>query len=98
MNMDILSPILIALIGAGGLWQLLTLKAKQAHEVRLAEKEVRGEFAETLKLQVDRLAKQVEALAKEKESLLLSMAELKSELSAAQTTIRHLENALMRRD
>ena len=97
LNMDVVTPILIALIGAGGLWQLLSLKAKQAHEARLADKEERGEFNDTLRVQVDRLAEQVNALVKEKEALLIGMSELKAELAAAQTTIKHLEQALMKK-
>ena len=94
LNMDMLTPILIALIGAGGLWQLLSLKAKQAHEARLADKEERGEFNDTLRIQVDRLAEQVSDLVKEKEQLLREMSELRADLAAAQTTIKHLDEAL----
>lgn len=94
LNMDMLTPILIALIGAGGLWQLLSLKAKQAHEARLADKEERGEFNDTLRVQVDRLAEQVNGLIKEKEQLLREMSELRADLAAAQTTIKHLDEAL----
>lgn len=95
LNMEMLMPLLIALIGAGGLWQLLSLKAKQAHERAMQEREERGEFSETLSKQVDRLAEQVNTLIKEKEELLKGMAELKAELAAAQTTIKHLEHMLM---
>lgn len=95
LDLDMLTPILIALIGAGGLWQLLSLRAKQAHEARLADKEERGEFNDTLRLQVDRLAEQVNTLTAQKEELLIAMAELKAELSAAKVTIAHLETRLM---
>lgn len=95
LDLDILTPILVALIGAGGLWQLLSLRAKQAHEARLADKEERGEFNDTLKLQVDRLAEQVSTLTAQKEELLIAMSELKAELSAAKVTIAHLETRLM---
>lgn len=94
-DLDMLTPIIIALVGAGGLWQLLSLRAKQAHEARLADKEERGEFNDTLKLQVDRLAEQVNTLTAQKEELLIAMAELKAELSAAKVTIAHLETRLM---
>jgi BMFP domain-containing protein YqiC len=97
LDMDILTPILVALIGAGGLWQLLSLKAKQAHEARLADKEERGEFNDTLKAQVDRLAEKLDAVTLENQNLLREMADLRAQLSAAQTTIQHLEQALMRK-
>lgn len=95
VDMNTLTPILVALIGAGGLWQLLSLKAKQAHEARLADKEERGEFNETLKAQVDRLAEKLDAVTAENQNLLREMADLRSQLAAAQTTIKHLELALM---
>ena len=97
LDMDILTPILVALIGAGGLWQLLSLKAKQAHEARLADKEERGEFNDTLKAQVDRLAEKLDAVTLENQNLLREMADLRAQLSAAQTTIQNLEQALMRK-
>ena len=95
VDMNTLTPILVALIGAGGLWQLLSLKAKQAHEARLADKEERGEFNETLRAQVDRLAEKLDAVTAENQNLLREMADLRSQLAAAQTTIKHLELALM---
>lgn len=97
LDWNALMPVIIALIGAGGLWQLLSLRAKQAHELLMQDKEERGEFNETLRVQVDRLAEQVNTLVKEKEALLHSMAELKADLAAAQATIKHLESALMAR-
>jgi len=96
-NMDMLTPILIALIGAGGLWKLLELRVRQAHEARLADKEERGEFNETLRAQVDKLAEKLDIVTAENQNLLREMAELKSQLASAQTTIQHLEHALMSR-
>jgi outer membrane murein-binding lipoprotein Lpp len=94
-DLDMLMPAIIAIVGAGGMWQLFALKAKQAHEARLADKQERGEFNDTLKMQVDRLAEQVNTLTAQKEELLLAMSELKAELSAAKVTIAHLETRLM---
>lgn len=97
MNMDMLTPIVIALIGAGGLWQLLSLKAKHSHEAMMEDRAGRNEFNETLKVQVDRLAAQVTALVSEKEELLKSMGDLKADLAAAQATIKSLQEAMMRK-
>lgn len=97
IDWEALQPLILALIGAGGVWQLLSLRAKQAHEKMMREREDRHNFNDTLREQVDRLADQVNTLVREKEALLNSMAELKAELAAAQTTIRHLENSLMAR-
>lgn len=94
MNMDILSPILIALIGAGGLWTFLSTRSKLAHEAAMRERDERGEFNDTLKVQVDRLAEQVNTLVKEKEDLLRQMSDLRADLATAQTTIKHLEELL----
>jgi len=99
MNIDMamLTPIIIALVGAGGLWQLLSLKAKQGHEALMRDRSERTEFNETLKQQVDRLAEQVNKLVSEKEALLKSIGNLKADLAAAQVTIKSLEQAMMRK-
>lgn len=97
MTTEMLTPIIIALIGAGGLWQLLSLKAKNQHEAMMQNRSERNEFNETLKLQVDRLAAQVNALVSEKEDLLKSIGDLKADLAAAQVTIKSLEQAMMRK-
>ena len=97
IDMDMLTPILIALIGAGGLWQLLSLKAKQGHEALMKDRSERTKFNDTLKQQVDRLAKQVDQLVSEKEALLKSIGDLKADLAAAQVTIKSLEQAMMRK-
>lgn len=97
IDMDMLTPVVIALIGAGGLWQWLSLKAKQGHEALMRDRNERTEFNDTLKQQVDRLAKQVDKLVSEKEALLKSIGDLKADLSAAQVTIKSLEQAMMRK-
>jgi peptidoglycan hydrolase CwlO-like protein len=97
MDMDMMTPIVIALIGAGGLWQLLSLKAKQGHEALMRDRSERTEFNDTLKAQVDRLAAQVNTLVSEKESLLKSMGDLKADLAAAQATIKSLQEQMMRK-
>ena len=97
MNMDMITPIVIALIGAGGLWQLLSLKAKHQHEAMMKDRSERNEFNDTLKQQVDRLASQVNELVSEKEALLQSIGDLKADLAAAQATIKSLQDAMMRK-
>lgn len=97
LNMEMLTPILIALIGAGGLWKFLELKAKQAHERMMQDKDERGEFNDTLRAQVDKLAEKLDIVTAENQNLLREMAELKSQLAAAQTTIQHLQLALQNR-
>lgn len=97
MNMDMIMPVVIALIGAGGLWQLLSLKAKHQHEAMMKDRSERNEFNDTLKLQVDRLATQVSELVSEKEELLKSIGDLKADLAAAQATIKSLQEAMMRK-
>ena len=97
IDMQMLMPVIIALIGAGGLWQLLSLKVKQGHEALMKDRSERSEFNDTLKLQVDRLADQVNTLVAEKEDLLKTMGDLKADLAAAQVTIKSLQEAMMRK-
>lgn len=97
MNPDMLTPIIVALIGAGGLWTFLSTRSKLAHERAMQEREERGEFNDTLRIQVDRLAEQVNTLVREKEDLLRQMSDLRADLATAQTTIKHLEELLRSR-
>ena len=94
MNMDMLTPIIVALVSAGGLWTFLSNRSKQAHERAMQDREERGEFNDTLRVQVDRLAEQVNTLVREKEDLLRQISDLRADLAAAQTTIKHLEELL----
>lgn len=97
INLEMLIPVAVALIGAGGLWQLLSLKAKQGHEALMKDRSERSEFNDTLKLQVDRLADQVSTLVSEKEDLLKTMGDLKASLAAAEATIKSLQEQMMRK-
>ena len=97
IDMEMVAPIAIALIGAGGLWQLLSLKAKQSHDLLMKDRSERSEFNDTLKTQVDRLSEQVSQMVAEKEELLKTMGDLKADLAAAQATIKSLQEAMMRK-
>jgi peptidoglycan hydrolase CwlO-like protein len=88
---------MISVIGGAGFWGWMQKKSQLSYDAIENEKKERNEFRETLKVQVDRLAEQVNALVKEKEILLREMSDLRAELSSAQTTIRHLEEALRNR-
>lgn len=96
MDAEVAATVLIAFLGAGGLWQLLSQKAKQNHEALMEDRADRSEFNETLRLQVDRLTEQVAALVTQKEELLKTMGDLKAELAAAQVTIKSLQEEMMR--
>jgi len=63
----------------------------------MQDKEERGEFNDTLRAQVDRLAEKLDIVTRENQNLLREMAELRAQLAEAQTTIKHLELALMKR-
>ena len=57
-------------------------------------REAATEYQNTLKDQVDRLANKLDEKTSEIQGLLLEIAELRSDLSAAKVTISHLENLL----
>jgi len=97
MQLETYLPLLIALIGSAGLWTYLSTRAKLAHERSLREEDTRDDFNETLKEQVDRLADKLDDKTQQIEKLLKEIAELRSELSAAQVTINHLETLLRNR-
>lgn len=94
MNLDMLTPIIVALVGAGGLWQFLATRSKHAHERLLQENADRGEFSDTLREQVDRLSVKLDTVIADKEKLLREMSDMRAELAEARATIKHLEEML----
>lgn len=97
LDMDMLTPIIVALVGAGGLWQWLSTKSKHAHERAMHDKEERGEFSDTLREQVERLSNKLDAVIADKEQLLREMSDMRAALAEANATIKHLEEMLRNR-
>ena len=97
MNLDQVSPLLLALIGSAGLWGFLSLRAKQSHEKSLKNDAKSAEFNDTLRIQVDRLSEKLDKVIADKEELLLEMSDMKAALAEANTTIKHLEEMLRQR-
>jgi len=97
MNMEMLTPIIVALVGAGGLWQWLSARANHAHQRAMHDKEERGEFSDTLREQVDRLSDKLDKVIADKEQLLREMSDMRAELAEARATIKHLESLLRNR-
>jgi len=91
MDLNELTPILIALAGSAGLWGFLSQRSKHAYEQQAASDVRNAEFNETLKDQVTRLTEKVDKLVVEKEELLNAIADLRAELAEARTTVQHLE-------
>ena len=90
-------PLLVALVGASGVWAYLTKRSERAYLEAKEDREGRAEFNETLKAQVDRLSDKVDILVADKEELLKEIAALRAELGEARATIKHLESMLMSR-
>ena len=80
----------VALVGSAGFWSFVSMKEK-------TRREAATEYQNTLKHQVDRLATKLDEKTSEIQGLLLEIAELRSDLSAAKVTISHLENLLRTR-
>jgi peptidoglycan hydrolase CwlO-like protein len=99
MNIDLnmLTPIIVALVGAGGLWQFLATRSKHAHERAMHAQEERGEFSDTLREQVERLSNKLDAVIADKEQLLREMSDMRAALAEANATIKHLEEMLRNR-
>jgi|DEB0MinimDraft_10_1074344.scaffolds.fasta_scaffold03605_8 uncharacterized protein YlxW (UPF0749 family) len=94
------TPIIVAaigILGTGGLWQWMQVKAKISAEAKEADKADKAEFRESLKAQVDNLQKENKDLREKVELLLKEMAEVKAELAAANATIKHMEEQLRNR-
>ena len=97
MNLEQVSPLLLAFIGSAGLWGFLSLRAKQAHEKSIKSEEKSAEFNDTLRIQVDRLSEKLDKVIADKEQLLLEMSDMKAALAEANATIKHLEEMLRQR-
>ena len=90
MGTEFILPLLIAVIGSAGFWQVINMKEKYRREAS-------NEYSNTLKEQVDRLAIKLDTYAEDKEHLLREIASLRAELASAQATIQHLEIQLRTR-
>lgn len=97
MNLDQVSPLLLAVIGSAGLWGFLSLRAKQSHEKSLKNDAKSAEFNDTLRIQVDRLSEKLDKVIADKEQLLLEMSDMKAALAESNATIKHLEEMLRQR-
>ena len=97
MDMDMLTPIIVALAGSAAMWQFFATRSKHAHERAMQDKEERGEFSDTLREQVDRLSAKLDRVIADKEQLLVEMADMKAQLAEANATIKHLESLLRNR-
>ena len=91
MNMDDLSPVLIALIGGTGLWGWLTIKSKQSHELKLQEKDTSGEFKENLMERIKAVSSENKDLNARVQGLQDKLMEVSIALAASQEKIKHLE-------
>jgi len=97
MELNDVMPLLVALVGASGLWAFLSKKSEHNHQEALIERQERAEFNETLKMQVERLSNKIDMLTSDKEELLKEIASLRADLGEAKATIKHLESMLMAR-
>lgn len=77
----------IALTGSAGFWSFMTIHQKNKGNPA-------GEYQQTLKSQIDGLAKRLDAKDEKIEHLLGEISNLRSDLSAAKVNITHLETML----
>lgn len=87
MGIEHIITLLIALAGSAGFWSFMTMREK-------TRREAATEYQNTLKDQVERLAKKLDTYTEDKEELLREIASLREDLATAKTTINHLETLL----
>lgn len=92
MNLDDITPILVAIVGGGGLWGFLTIKSKQSHELKLQEKDTSGEFKENLMERIKIVSGENKELRATIEELQQKLMEVSISLAASQEKIKHLES------
>jgi len=81
--------LIIALTGSAGFWSFVNMYQKNKTNIT-------SEYSQTLKSQVDGLAKRLDAKDVKIEQLLNEIANLRSELSTAKANIINLEQLLRR--
>ena len=81
--------LVIALTGSAGFWSFVNMYQKNKTNIT-------SEYSQTLKSQVDGLAKRLDAKDVKIEQLLNEIANLRSELSTAKANIINLEQLLRR--
>jgi len=81
--------LIIALTGSAGFWSFVNMYQKNKTNIT-------NEYSQTLKSQVDGLAKRLDAKDVKIEQLLNEIANLRSELSTAKANIINLEQLLRR--
>ena len=92
MNLTDLTPILVAIVGGGGLWGFLSVKSKQSHELKLQEKDTSGEFKENLMERIKIVSGENKELHSKVEELQAKLMEVSIALAASQEKIKHLES------
>lgn len=90
VGLEHIITIAVALVGSAGFWSFMSMREKQRRDAN-------AEYQSTLKTQVDRLAGKLDEKTAQIENLLKEIAELRSDLSTAKTTITHLETMLRSR-
>lgn len=90
VGLEHIITIAVAIAGSAGFWSFMAVREKQRRDAN-------AEYQTTLKTQVDRLADKLDEKTSQIEALLKEIAELRSDLSAAKTTITHLETLLRNR-
>ena len=91
MNIDDLTPVIIALIGGSSLWGWITVKSKQNHELKLQEKDTSGEFKENLMERIKAVSSENKDLHTRVQELQDKLMEVSIALAASQEKIKHLE-------
>tara|TARA_R110000787_G_scaffold113817_4_gene223132 strand:+ start:1319 stop:1645 length:327 start_codon:yes stop_codon:yes gene_type:complete len=94
MTVDDLTPILVAIVGGGGLWGFLSIKSKQNHELKLQEKDTSGEFKENLMERIKVVSSENKDLHKRVQDLQDKLMEVSIELAAGNEKIKHLESEI----
>lgn len=97
-NLEHIAVLITAIGSAGAFWKYVTFRAEQANKLVLNDRADRVKFNETLGNQIARLEEKIDSLVNEKEELLRDIASLRSDLAAANTTIKHLEELLRSRN
>ena len=94
MNYQELTPIVVALLGGGGIWGYLSTRSKNNHELKVKEKDTSAEFQDNLKERVKAVSNENKELHKKVEELQEKLMEVSIQLAAGQEKIKHLESEI----
>jgi uncharacterized protein HemX len=94
MNYAELTPIIVAIVGGGGVWGYLSTRSKNNHELKIKEKDTTTDFQDNLIERVKELNEENNKLHEKVEDLQEKLMAVSVELATSKEKIKTLQREL----